>query len=89
MGEAKRRRAEATRSRDDRMVAITPYLSMRQHCFTYRTWEHPHAALIRDHVDLEQMNQYPHDKSAHSGPLSRWAIEVRSAPNREIFFMSK
>jgi hypothetical protein len=40
----------------------------REHCFTYRTWEQLHAALIRDHSDLEQLNHYLHDKSAHFPP---------------------
>lgn len=40
----------------------------RQHCFTYRTWEDLHVALIRHHADLEQLDVYLHAKSAHYLP---------------------
>jgi|GraSoiStandDraft_16_1057320.scaffolds.fasta_scaffold247476_2 hypothetical protein len=31
----------------------------RQHCFTYRTGEDMHAALIRDRADLKELDFYP------------------------------
>jgi hypothetical protein len=37
----------------------------RQHCFTYRTWEGLHAALIRDDVRLGELDRYLRGKSAH------------------------
>jgi hypothetical protein len=36
-----------------------------QHCFTYRTWEDLHAALIRDCADLKALDDYLRGKSAH------------------------
>jgi hypothetical protein len=36
-----------------------------QHCFTYRTWEDLHAALIRDCTDLKALDDYLRGKSAH------------------------
>ena len=37
----------------------------RQHCFTYRTWEGLHAAVIRGRADLDELDVYLHGKSAH------------------------
>ena len=37
----------------------------RQHCFTYRTWEGLHAALIRDDARLAELDHYLRCKSAH------------------------
>ena len=37
----------------------------RQLCFTYRTWEGLHAALIRDDARLTELDRYLRGKSAH------------------------
>jgi hypothetical protein len=37
----------------------------RQHCFTYRTWEGLYAAVIRGRADLDELDVYLRDKSAH------------------------
>lgn len=39
-----------------------------RHCFTYRTWEKLHAALVRDNVDLAELDRYLRGKSAHYLP---------------------
>lgn len=39
-----------------------------RHCFTYRTWEKLHAAMIRDDADLAGLDRYLRGKSAHYLP---------------------
>lgn len=39
-----------------------------QHCFTYRTWEQLHSALVKDDPDLAHLDRYFRDKSAHFLP---------------------
>jgi hypothetical protein len=37
----------------------------RQQCFSFRTWEELHKALIKDDADLDPLNTYVCSKSAH------------------------
>jgi hypothetical protein len=62
----RRARNDARNSFADPTEAVRSYLRPDwQHCFTYRTWEGMHAALIRDNADLGGLNSYLRGKSAH------------------------
>lgn len=53
----------------DPEAAVRCYLhSESQSCFTYRTWEALHAAVIKDAPDLAELNAYLRGKSAHYLP---------------------
>jgi len=51
-----------------------------QHCFTYRTWEDLHAALIKDDADLAELDCYLRGKSAHYRP----AFDLASGKNAYV-----
>jgi len=50
----------------DPTLAVCEYLHPdAKHCFTYRTWEGLHAAVIRNDPKLVKLNTYLQNKSAH------------------------
>ena len=62
-----RRRSENKRtSYADPTDEVRGYLhSDWRHCFTFRTWEELHAAVISGDRDLAHLDRYLRDKSAH------------------------
>jgi hypothetical protein len=64
---------QAQRGRDSKQcsyanpeAAVRSYLHQdRRHCFSYRTWEELHKALIKDDPGLVSLDNYMRSKSAH------------------------
>jgi len=67
--ETRRRSENKRRSYADPTDEVQGYLNPDfKHCFTFRTWEQLHAAVISDDPNLAHLDRYLHDKSAHFEP---------------------